>query len=206
MSVGFKLYREVRDFAPGDLTSGELVVALTIADDARDETRRSWISLPLLCARTRLKPSGVRSALGKLAARGLEFRVAHGYGGDGRPMFALKGHAVDYVVPDMLKGAATAPPKAAPKPVDNSAKGDTTAAPLNGSGRLKGATVAHKGDTTAAPIGAQRWGHSVTPPLKEPKPSKQIPSTEEASVVTAPGGNGRPTSDQKLWITSGGKP
>ena len=103
--MGYKLCREIRDFAPPDLTSGELVVALMIADDANDRTRRSWIPLPILCARTRLKPSSVRAALSTLAARGYEFRVIHGYGKDGRPVFAAKGHATDFVVPDMLKGA-----------------------------------------------------------------------------------------------------
>jgi hypothetical protein len=123
MSVGYKLYREIRDMAPADWSSGELVVALMIADDARDESRRSWIPLELLCYRTRLRPSTVREALAKLAARGYEFRVCHGYGKDGRPVFATKGHAVDYEVPDMVKGAGLPAAMPGSEPVDNSAKG-----------------------------------------------------------------------------------
>lgn len=152
MSVGYKLTREIRDFAPPDLTSGELVVAWVIADDANDRTRRSWIPLPLLCARARLKPPGVRAALAKLARRGYEFRVIHGYGKDGRPVYAVKGHATDYVVPDMLKGATTVAPIAPFEPVDNSPKGATTVAPNGSHPDPKGATTAAKGATTVAPI------------------------------------------------------
>lgn len=119
MNVGYRLYREVLDFAPADLSSGELIVALVIADDARDQNRVSWITLPLLCARTRLKPSSVRAALSKLASRGYEFRVPHGYGKDGRPVFAARGHAVDYVVPDMTIAATPLAPISQAQPVDN---------------------------------------------------------------------------------------
>jgi hypothetical protein len=114
-SVGYKLYREICDFAPPDWSSPELTVAWVIADDASDATRASWIPLPLLCARTRLAPSSVRAALAKLAGRGYEFRVIKGYGKDGRPVFATRSHAVDYLVPSMLIGASNP----APMPVDN---------------------------------------------------------------------------------------
>ena len=113
--MGYPLYREVRDFAPRDWSSSELVVAWVIADDANDDTRISWIPLQLLCARTRLAASSVRAALAKLAGRGYEFRVIHGYDRTGRPVFATKGHAVDYLVPDIIKGARIPAPIA----VDN---------------------------------------------------------------------------------------
>lgn len=164
MSVGYKLYREIRDFAPDDLTSGELAVALMIADDANDRTRRSWIPLPLLCQRARLKPSSVRAALAKLAARGYEFRVVHGYGKDGRPVFAAKGHATDYVVPDMLKGASAV----APKPVDNPPKGASAVAPNGRYPQEKGASAVAEGASAVAPIGEK--GASRLAPL----PSKDL--------------------------------
>src|SRR5258707_11328042 len=144
MTVGHDLYREVVNFAPDDLSPGELVVAWVIADDARDATRVSWISNAELCRRSRMKPSGVRAALGRRAARRFEFRAIHGYRKDGRPVFAAKGHAADYLVPDMLKGAVSA-------------------APLAAGGARKGAVVAHKGAVTAAPIGPK--GAVVTAPL-----------------------------------------
>lgn len=119
MGVGFLLYREIRDYAPDDLSSGELAVALMIADDANDETRRSWIPNELLCKRARLRPSGVKAALQKLAGRGLEFRVSHGRDRRGRPVYAVTGHRTDYRVPtiaQLIGGAAVSP-----SPVDNRA-------------------------------------------------------------------------------------
>ena len=150
--MGFHLYREVRDFAPADLSQAELTVALMIADDANDHSRRSWIPLPLLCQRTRLSPTGVRGALQRLAARGLEFRVIHGYGKDGRAVFAAKGHAVDYEIPDLLKGDTVT----SPKPVDNPAEGDTVTSPSLSQrrhGRAPKATAnGSKGDTVVSPL------------------------------------------------------
>jgi hypothetical protein len=173
--VGYKLFREVIDFAPADLTSGELVVALVIADDANDRARKSWIPLPLLCARARLKPSAVRAALAKLAARGMEFRVIHGYGTDGRPVFAVKGRKLDFVVPDMLQGASGL----APKPVDNPAP----AQPLGASNPAVGASaVAPKRS-----VGASRLA---------PLPSEDLypltnPSAEALDLDASPVENAR---------------
>lgn len=99
MKVGYKLYREIRDFAPANWTSGERIVALMIADSAGEDSRRSIITSDLLQARTGLKPSGIHSALQRLAERGYEFRICHGYGKDGRPVYAVKGHQPDYLVP-----------------------------------------------------------------------------------------------------------
>lgn len=164
MSVGYKLTREIRDFAPPDLTSGELVVALMIADDANDRSRRSWIPLPLLCARARLKPSSVRAALSKLAARGYEFRVIHGHGKDGRPMFAVRGHATDFIVPDMVKGASPL----APKPVDNPDIGASAVAPNGSYPQEIGASAVAEGASRVAPIG--EIGASALAPL----PSKNL--------------------------------
>ncbi len=183
MDVGYKLYREVRDFAPAGLTSGELVVAWVIADDANDSTRRSWISHAELCFRARLGPSAVRSALARLAARGYEFRVPHGPGKDGRTVFATKGHATDYLVPDFTKGASPVAASA----VDNPAKGANAKAP-NRSAKApvydsKAPAEALKGATARAPLSSD--------PLS-------IPSTTETTAVTpsvegrAPVDNGRP--------------
>ena len=152
MNVGYKLYREVRDFAPADWTASELLVALILADDANDATRRSWIPLPLLCQRTRLTERGLRAVLHKLAGGGYEFRVAHGYGKDGRPVFAARNHAVDYLIPDMLKGGTTMPPK----PVDNpdGRRHAGAANPERKAARSgkKGGTDLQKGGTLVPPL------------------------------------------------------
>jgi hypothetical protein len=112
MSVGYKLYRQIRDYAPQDWTSGELVVAWVIADDANDDTRRSFIPNDELCRRTRMSASGVRKALEKLNAKGFEFRVPHGKGKDGREVYSARGKPPEYVVPDifmlLVRGAQVA--------------------------------------------------------------------------------------------------
>jgi hypothetical protein len=121
--VGYKLRREIRDYAPYDWKPYMRLVAMEIADDANDRTRRSWISLADLCEYTGYSPRMIRHALHKLAAAGFEFRVSHGTGKDGREVFAVRTHAVDYLVPHMPKGGNRMPPLAIPMPVDKSEKG-----------------------------------------------------------------------------------
>ncbi len=186
MSVGYLLYREVRDFAPDDWTHAELVVALMIADDANEDTRRSWIAQPLLCQRARLTVRGLRGALARLAATGFEFRVAHGYGRDGRPVFAARRHAVDYLVPDMLKGGTLTPPL----PVDNPPIGGTTVPPSSRERR-------HHGALKAAWSGTK--GGTVVPPLSSDLLS--ISSTPNGPELTGPVENPRATFGQDLWIS-----
>lgn len=112
MRVGYKLYREVARLAPQDWTSGELVVALMIADSANDGTRRAWISNAELCQLARMGERGVRKALAKLAERGFEFRSVKGVDKHGKEIFAMSGKGVEYQVPDVFmllsRGAAVA--------------------------------------------------------------------------------------------------
>jgi hypothetical protein len=180
--VGYPLYREIRDYAPGDWSSSELVVALMIADDANDDTRASWIPTPLLCARARLKASSVRAALTKLAARGYEFRVIHGYARDGRPVFAVKGRALDFVVPDMIQGARIP----APNPVDNpdGRRQDSSA--------YSGAKALGIGSKA---LGIGPVGAGIPAPLSSDLLS--ISSTEESSAVTGPVESAPATPDQE---------
>lgn len=157
--VGHDLYREVRDYLPRDLSQGELNVAWIIADDAGELTRRSWIDNRLLCHYARLGPTGVRAALQRLAARGLEFRMPKGTGTDGRPVFATKGSSVDYYVPTVDQMLAIGDTAVSPLPVDKqpqsrhdgvayvvppTPKGDTVV--------LKGDTTVLKGDTVVSPL------------------------------------------------------
>jgi hypothetical protein len=127
--VGYGLYREVRDNAPADWTPTMTLVACMIADDANDVTRKSWISLTELARQCRIKTvSGVRQVLLKLAESGYEFRVQIATGKDDRPVFAAKGHSLDFRVPKFEAsgiasvtpiGASSQAPIAEPEPVDN---------------------------------------------------------------------------------------
>lgn len=125
MSVGYKLYRQIRDFAPQNWTSGELVVALMIADSANDGSRRSYIDAADLCKLARMTDNGVRKALQRLAEKGFEFRVSQGKDKHGRKVYAVSGKHVEYQVPDIFmlleRGAAVACGL-----VDNPGAGGTT--------------------------------------------------------------------------------
>lgn len=115
-SVGYELYREVRDLAPGDWTPAERVTALMIADAARVKTRIALIPNALLCQRTGLSPTGLRGALQRLEKRGYEFRIAKGKGRDGRKVYAVNSHETEYCVPFLHRPSGDT--RASPDPVD----------------------------------------------------------------------------------------
>lgn len=132
--MGYKLYREIRDRAPADWTHAERLVAWVIADDANDETRRSWIKLPELMERTGIKSqSGVRQALQKLADRGYEFRMPFTRGRDGRLVFAARGHSLDYLMPPMPERRLNRVPlaKGDSSECPSASKGDSSESPLS---------------------------------------------------------------------------
>jgi hypothetical protein len=110
--VGYELYRQIRDLAPQNWTSGELVVALMIADSAGEHTRRSYLDANELSRRARMSPRGVSKALEKLKEKGFEFRVSKGRDHTGKDIYAVSGKQVEYQVPDIFmqleKGAAVA--------------------------------------------------------------------------------------------------
>jgi hypothetical protein len=118
--VGYRLYREVRDNAPVEWTANERLVAWALADDANDETRRSWIKIPELMKRTGFRSErGLRMVLQKLADSGYEFRMVLTKDKQGRPVFAVKGRSLDFLVPRMgftppaLVGGTDIPPNPA---------------------------------------------------------------------------------------------
>ena len=97
--MGYRLYRHVLDHAPAELTSGERLVLLVIADDANDNTRIGWPGVDLIMHRSGLGETGVKRALGRLAERGLEARVPIAEDAKGRPIFAVRGRRTTYRVP-----------------------------------------------------------------------------------------------------------
>jgi hypothetical protein len=106
--MGYVLYREVLEHAPPDVTSGELVVWLVVADDASDKTRLSWIERDELLRRTRMGARGLAHAFGRLAERGYELRVERGKDRNGRPVYAYKGAQSNYRLPVLDLGKADA--------------------------------------------------------------------------------------------------
>lgn len=121
MSVGFDLYRMLRAGMPAEWTQGERLVALVIADSVSDRTRTGYIPVEQLCEETGYTQKSLSDVLCRLAKHGFEMRIPHGYGKDGRPVFASRGHATDFCVPAILppRKARSTPDLTAPEPVDN---------------------------------------------------------------------------------------
>jgi hypothetical protein len=122
--MGYKLVREIMRGAPGGWDPTMRLVALAIADEANDATRRTigyqaegywrphgkgWRDG--ICEHTGLCPDGVTKALRRLAVAGYDMRVQAGEDKHGRPVYAFKGHATDYQVPRL-------PPRPEPQRVD----------------------------------------------------------------------------------------
>lgn len=107
--MGYELRRWLADHLPADLTSGERLVILEIADLASDRTRRAYGSdtLATLIRRTGFATSNqLGKVLSKLAKRGLELRVPV-TGKDGMPVvdsrgrlvYACRGRELNFIVP-----------------------------------------------------------------------------------------------------------
>jgi hypothetical protein len=107
--MGFELRRWFEDRLPQDISSGERVVALTIADLVWDDTRTGYghkFMAKLLWKTGFENEAQLGKVLGKLAARGIELRVPVN-GEDGRPLrnkrgqlvYAHRGHQRTFRVP-----------------------------------------------------------------------------------------------------------
>lgn len=122
--MGYQLRRQIEDLFPAACTPAERLVALQIADTAREASRISLIPMALLCARTGLTNEGLRRALQRLSGRGLEFRISHGIGRDGRHVYTKRGEEIEYRVPSVKEFDA----------IQDVAEGGTRVLPsLNGS-------------------------------------------------------------------------
>lgn len=172
--MGFDLRRQLREALGPDVTGLQRAVALEIADDAREDSRRSYASLEELARWTGAKDAVVvRNALKRLAASGWEFRVPIGKGKDGRTLYAVPGVRMTFRVPPFeAQGVATAPAKGEP-PLP---QGGATATHQEG----QGVATAH-----SEGAGAHSEGATATPSSSYPS----APHEEEAStqgVATAP--------------------
>lgn len=108
--MGYELRRWLADRLPAEISSGERLVALEIADQANEQTRRAYGKnlLQTVARRTGYTDEKqVGKALGKLGARGLELRVPIHKNGrplinaKGRPVFAYEGHETTYKIPTL---------------------------------------------------------------------------------------------------------
>lgn len=161
--MGVQLIKEVLDRAPADLTSAELVVLLVLAENGRDSTREAFPGLEALSRRCRLSPTGLRTAFQRLAARGLEVRVAIGTDRIGRAVYAYEGRQTTYRVPEFVASGD----------VSTSPGGDTNTSALSPSGDVN------------RPERRRETARVATPARR---PSRQSPHNPVKTEPTVPSG------------------
>lgn len=155
------------------LTLAERTILLVVAERSHEVTREMWrhriddVTLyERIRAATGLGKDGLTKAFGRLAARGLEVRVPIGEGEDGRPVYARRGVAMKFRLPELPAVVAL------PEPVDN-----PPTDPPDG-------TDSPDTDPGYEPKG--RTHVRANPPLGRmgvhPYPSKEHPSTTDPST------------------------
>lgn len=90
-----KLVNEVLRTAP-KLTPAQLLVAVILAEQARDETRLAYPGFDRLVEWSQLKPSTLREVLTKLDEAGVVERVPVGTDRNGNPQYARRGQQSSY--------------------------------------------------------------------------------------------------------------
>lgn len=164
--------REILAGAPAEWGRPERLVALVIADDANDKTRRSWLPIEGrwrrgrwqdgICERTGLAPRSVRAALQRLGQRGYELRVPISIGKDGRPVYAARGQSTDFLFPPL-------PPRPVPENgPEPAAFQDPKAA---GNGSIGGRFLPQR-----RPVSAGRRQEPAAPLLRSPQVSPHLPA------------------------------
>lgn len=172
--MGYQLRRQLREVLGSNITGLQRAVALEIADDANEDTRRSWVALEDLARWTGAKDAVVvRNALKRLAAAGWEFRVPIGKGKDGRILYAVPGVRMTFIVPP-FEGVATATPKGEP--------------PLP-----QGVATAHSEGATAHSEGATATPFSSVPSA----PHEEEESTQGGATATPSPSARQITADEK---------
>lgn len=157
--MAHELIHEVYEHAPADLTQAELNVLAVIAYHSMVDQRRCWMLAADMQRRTRQSASALRQAMQRLAARGLDPRVVQSIGRDGRAVYAHRGRACVYRLPDLAAPAGCACGRhPADKGNTKPSKGDTQNPP---EGDMWQAPSSRKGDNP------QLEGACETSPLQE---------------------------------------
>jgi len=169
--MGYHLRRWLADRLPAELSSGERLVALEIADQANEKTRLAFGNtlLDVIVHRTGLaNQKQVGKVLGKLAANGIELRVPiRGRGGEvlrnraGRPLYAFEGHKLTFRIPEDSEFPAREVPLSGEHSTERSPSGGSTEAERS---PARGQEVPLQGDPVSSPL-------LKTPPLKASTPS-----------------------------------
>lgn len=181
--MAISLVSEVMNYVTGtDLTVAERYILATIAEQANAKTRQAWQETApgkrrwVLAERVGLSETGLRTALQRLAKRGLECRVPLGTDSKGRAFYAVHGRQTTYQVP-VLPGA----------------KGDAQASPSEDQIDLNGDVLASTGDAQASAYGdvlpstgdvlPSRGDVQASPYPSSPVIPKSNSSTREPRVI-----------------------
>src|SRR5213595_3760641 len=114
--MGIRLFVEVLDHAPAELTAAERLVLVVLAENARDATREAYPGRDVLLRRTGLGVRGLKHVFERLAKRGLEVRVPVGTDASGRPLYAFAGQRTLFRIPEFAAaiGGPVVPPNGGP--------------------------------------------------------------------------------------------
>lgn len=168
--MGIRRVVDVLLYAPKDLTAAERMVLVAIGENVRDSDpkRETWpdFNVEVLAERTGLTGKGsLKSALQRLAKRGIEVRIPITHGVDGRAVYALPGKQCRYRFP-VLEGEDTASP--------------------SGEGEEKGEALSSPGEATTSPMGRTQPRQGRTQPPPTPPPHTPPPSSEETPLEPTP--------------------
>lgn len=99
--MAYELVAEVLDHAPDGLDTAERLVLLCIAEECRGNSRLRDIPAERIRKRTGLGERGLRHVCKRLAAAGLEIRVALSIDRNGNPVYALTGKVCRWILPPL---------------------------------------------------------------------------------------------------------
>ncbi|WP_433235420.1 hypothetical protein ACQPYK_25310 [Streptosporangium sp. CA-135522] len=100
------------------VTTAERLVLLIIAERCNKTTRQMWAYkgdgktlTEVIAARAGLEVDSLTKVFRRLAGRGLEVRVPIATNSRGQPVFAVRGRASDYILPDLPASVELPPPR-----------------------------------------------------------------------------------------------
>lgn len=173
--MAISLVSEVMNYVTGtDLTVAERYILAAIAEQANKDSRQAWQETApgkrrwVLAERVGMSETGLRTALQRLAKRGLECRVPIGTDAKGRPFYAVHGRQTTYQVPTLpgVKGDAQA-----------SAYGDAQASTGDVSPSAYGDVLTSTGDAQASRGDAQASPYPSSPVIPKNNSSTREPRT-----------------------------
>jgi hypothetical protein len=179
--VAISLVSEVMNYVTGtDLTVAERYILAAIAEQANGKTRQAWQETApgkrrwVLAERVGLSETGLRSALQRLAKRGLECRVPLGTDAKGRAFYAVHGRQTTYQVPILpgAKGDVQASPSESVNEPDGdvlTSTGDVQASAYGDVSSSTGDVSSSRGDAQASPYPSSPVIHKSNSSTREPR-------------------------------------